>query len=102
MFFQNVLTGADIGIVTESFVHFEVVAPAGDLYAIVAEGFGLRTNGIKRQVGPLASEESNRTGHGRLLGMNCELVCTYEINFFKNLSPSSASASCVGARLRQM
>src|SRR5262245_19661599 len=44
----------------------EVVAPARELQAVVAEVLGLPGEHLERQVGPLAGEETDRTGHDDL------------------------------------
>ena len=44
--------------------HLEVIAPAGEFHAIVAEGFRLLQHGFNRQIGPLAGEKCDRSGHG--------------------------------------
>ncbi len=41
----------------------EVIAPAGELEAVITEGFRLGGEGVERQVGPLAGEEGNGTWH---------------------------------------
>jgi hypothetical protein len=42
----------------------EVVAPARELEAVVAEGLGLLAELLERQVGPLAGEEADGARHG--------------------------------------
>ncbi len=57
--------GLEIGRGGDGPVHVEVVAPAGELDSVVPhlldQGGELR----ERQVGPLAGEERERTGHGQ-------------------------------------
>jgi len=40
-----------------------MIAPAGQLDAVVAEAFGLLADLIEREVGPLACEEGDGTSH---------------------------------------
>ena len=47
-------------------VDFEVVAPDGELHAVVAEFLRLLGQGLDREVGPLAGEEADGTCHGSL------------------------------------
>ena len=45
-------------------VDLEVVAPAGEFQAVVAEGLGLLAHGLDGQVGPLAGEQCYGSCHG--------------------------------------
>src|SRR6185295_12989878 len=53
-----------VGLVLERALHLEVVAPAGELEAVVAEGLGLLGQCFEGQVGPLAGEEAEGARHG--------------------------------------
>jgi hypothetical protein len=45
-----------------------MIAPAGEFNAVVPHLFGKRREFGERQIGPLAGEEGNRSGHGRRRG----------------------------------
>ena len=57
----------DVRVVLGGAVDVEVVAPAGDLEAVVAPLGGQPAHLLERQVGPLAGEQGDRTRHGQLL-----------------------------------
>jgi hypothetical protein len=59
----------NIAVVGERLVHLEVVAPAGEFHAVIAEGFGLLADDLKGQIGPLAGKEGNGSWHEFLLGV---------------------------------
>jgi hypothetical protein len=54
------------------FIHLEVIAPAGELDPIVAGVLGELSHLGQRQIGPLAGEQSNGSGHraSKLQGVN--------------------------------
>ena len=54
-------------VVRQSFVDLEVISPTRQLHAVVAELGGLASHFRHGQVGPLASEEGNRSCHDVLL-----------------------------------
>ena len=56
--------GIAVGLV--GFIDFEVVTPAGKFEAVVAELFAFLQHGFEGQVGPLAGEEGDGSGHGRI------------------------------------
>jgi len=68
---SGLVEGLTFGVAVSlvGFGHFEVVAPAGEFNAVVAEGFGFLQDGGERQVGPLAGEEGDWTWHGRFRGV---------------------------------
>jgi len=45
-------------------LHFEVIAPTGEFEAVVAPFAGLGREGFEWQIGPVAGEEQDRSGHG--------------------------------------
>ena len=53
-----------ITIVADGLAHLEVVAPAGELDAIVAKLVGLLAHGLKGQVCPLSCKKRNWAWHG--------------------------------------
>src|SRR5206468_5622534 len=55
--------GFAVVFVFEGFVYLEVVAPAGEFDAVVAEGFGFGADLVEGQVGPLSGEEGDGAGH---------------------------------------
>ena len=57
----------EVAGVREGLVDLEVVAPAGEFEAVVAEVAGEAADLLQRQVGPLAGEEREVTGHARSL-----------------------------------
>ena len=58
-----------VALVGERLIDLEVIAPAGQFNAVVAEFAGLAGHIIQRQVGPLAGKERHQTGHsGIFLG----------------------------------
>ena len=63
VFFQQLTFTGTIRIIRNRFVHFEVIAPAGQLQAVVTKVASLFAQRLKRQIGPLACEQSNRTSH---------------------------------------
>ena len=64
---EDALPVADIGGVGRGLADVHVVAPAGDLQAVVAPGFGLPADLFERQVGPLAGEQGDGSRHDALL-----------------------------------
>ncbi|MFT3787570.1 MAG: hypothetical protein QM770_15625 [Tepidisphaeraceae bacterium] len=52
-----------VRLVLEGGVDVEVVAPAGEFQAVVAEGLGFLGERFERQVGPLAGEERDEACH---------------------------------------
>ena len=49
--------GIAVGLI--GFGDIEVIAPAGEFHAIVAEGFDLGEEGFEGEVGPLAGEQGD-------------------------------------------
>jgi hypothetical protein len=58
MLVQDVPAALAVRIVLQSLADFEVVAPTGELDAVIAELFGFAANSVKREVGPLAGKKS--------------------------------------------
>ena len=56
VFCQDVLTTFDVTVIRQGFVHFKVVAPAGQFQAIVSPAFGLCCQGVQCQIRPLAGK----------------------------------------------
>ena len=62
---QQVELALDVRVVLRGPPHVEVVAPAGDLEAVVPPlGRRARHISLERQVGPLAGEQGDGSGHG--------------------------------------
>lgn len=59
---QLPLAGA-VGVVRESLVDFEVVAPASQFEPVVTKVAGLLAEIFQLEIGPLAGEQRNRTSH---------------------------------------
>jgi hypothetical protein len=53
--------GIAVGLV--GLFDFKVIAPAGELQAIIAKAFALLEHGVEGKIGPLAGEESDGTWH---------------------------------------
>ena len=60
---QDLLLRPAVAVVLERLVDLEVVAPAGELETVEAPAAGLRGKILERQVGPLAGEQRDGTGH---------------------------------------
>src|SRR5690606_30129085 len=60
---QRLQLARDVGVVGQGLVHLEVVAPAGDLQAVVAPFRGEPADLLDRQVGPLTGEQRDWPGH---------------------------------------
>ena len=56
----------DVRVVLDRSPRVEVVAPASDLESVVAPARGEATHLLERQVGPLAGEQGDRSGHGHI------------------------------------
>ena len=54
--------GIAVGLI--GFIDLEMVAPAAEFHAIVAEGLGFLNDGVEREIGPLAGEKSDGSAHG--------------------------------------
>ena len=67
VFVEDVPTALNVVIVLHGLVNFEMIAPAGDLDAVVAKRFSLLAEGVKGQIGPLAAEKSDWPCHDRFL-----------------------------------
>ena len=65
---QDVLLGPDVRVVLGRPGDVEVVAPAGDLEAVVAPLRGQPADLLERQVGPLTGEQGHRAGLLRWVG----------------------------------
>ncbi|MCW2583690.1 MAG: hypothetical protein JWQ53_2480 [Klenkia sp.] len=65
---EQVLPPAQVGLVLGGPDDVEVVAPAGDLQAVVAPARGQPADLGEGQVGPLAGEQGDGAGHQELLG----------------------------------
>jgi hypothetical protein len=63
VFFENVFAALDISVILHRLVGIEVIAPAGQLKAVVAEAFGFLRHDLKRQVSPLAGKYSDWSSH---------------------------------------
>jgi len=60
----------DVLVVLQRLIYLEVVSPAGELQAVKTPRAGLLRQLLQRQIGPLAGEESNGSGHSApLCGM---------------------------------
>ena len=53
---QDVPATLDVAIVLQGPVHLEMIAPAGEFQAVIAEGLGLFRQHLKGQVRPLAGK----------------------------------------------
>src|SRR5262245_54409539 len=60
--------------ILQTCIDVEMIPPAGQLHAVVAEAFRLRTKLVKREVGPLAGEE--RDGACHVSGSPCDRIKT--------------------------
>src|SRR5262249_6678264 len=58
-----------VAVVGECLPDVEVVAPAGDLQAVVAPAGGEPAHLFERQVGPLAGEQGDGSGHRSSTGV---------------------------------
>jgi hypothetical protein len=58
-----------LAVGADRLAHLEVVAPAGELEAVVAEPAGLLDHRREGEVGPLAGEEGDGAGHGSPFGI---------------------------------
>ncbi|MND04366.1 hypothetical protein D3C83_245990 [compost metagenome] len=65
--FQEVPLPLAVAVVLEGLLHLEMVPPAGQFDAVVAEFLGFFGHVGQGQVGPLAGEQGNGAGHGMLL-----------------------------------
>ena len=63
VFLEDALLLADVGGVGRGLADVHVVAPAGDLQAVVAPAFGFLADLFERQVGPLAGEQRYGSCH---------------------------------------
>ena len=79
----------DVGVVLDRRPRVEVVAPAGDLEAVVAPARGEPAHLLERQVGPLAGEQGDRSGHGQFLSRS-----------WRSCGDRPARSRCVGAASR--
>ena len=61
--FEQVALAAAVAVV--GLIDLEMIAPAGQLDAVVAELFGFAGHLLQRQIGPLTGEERDRTWHVR-------------------------------------
>ena len=66
---QHVANPPAIGRILHRLLHLEMVAPAGELDAVVAELLGFAGHLLEGQIGPLAGEEGDRTWHVRNLSL---------------------------------
>ena len=60
---EDLLPRAAVRVVRERLVDLEVVAPARELEPVETPAAGLRGEILDRQVGPLAGEQRDGTGH---------------------------------------
>ena len=60
---EQIAFGGAIAVVGQGLVDFEMVAPAGQFQAAVAEITGLASHVFQRQIGPLAGEQRDRASH---------------------------------------
>jgi len=67
LFEEGLFLGAVVGLGVGA-GHLEVVAPAGELKAVIAEGGGLGGEGFEGEIGPLAGEEGDGAGHNGSYG----------------------------------
>ena len=65
-----------VAVLFERPLDVEVIAPARELQAFVAEGLRLLGEGLEGEVSPLTSEEAKRTRHGFSLRSAEVLVCS--------------------------
>lgn len=70
---REAVVGEELPLLTEVFgigggIDVEVVAPAGEFEAVVAHFFGERREFFEREIGPLAGEEGDGSGHDDLEG----------------------------------
>ena len=64
VFLQQVVASLAVVLVAECLLDVEVIAPAGQLDALVTPFSGLFANDFEGQIGPLAGEERHGTRHG--------------------------------------
>ena len=55
-----------VGILFQRPMDLEVISPAGQLQAVVAELLGLAAHGVEIQIGPLPRKQSDRSSHNTL------------------------------------
>src|SRR5262249_5559247 len=63
---QQLVPAGQVSVLVQRAVDLEVVAPAGELEAVVAPLPRVLADLLQRQVSPLAGEQSEGSGHGRL------------------------------------
>ncbi|GHC08449.1 hypothetical protein GCM10010348_33370 [Streptomyces anthocyanicus] len=61
---EQLVPGVHVGRIREGLVDLEVVAPAGEFQAVVAEVAGEPADLLQRQVRPLSGEEREVAWHG--------------------------------------
>ena len=67
----NLDARASVGRIFGCPLHIEMVSPAGDLDALVAEFFRFLAHLLKIQIGPLAGKNGDRTAHNGILLLLC-------------------------------
>src|SRR5262249_2160555 len=90
---QEVALRAAVVGIGDGLIDFKVVAPAGELDTLITKIAGLAAHIFERQIGPLAGEQRDGTGHGWTPKLVCEFVvrrearaASREINCLKLLS----------------
>jgi len=63
MALEQFAVGGHVPGVTERGGDVEMIAPAGELEAVVSKGLGLGRQVRNRQIGPLTGEQGDRTTH---------------------------------------
>jgi hypothetical protein len=64
---EQVALGGGVVRIGRRLVDLEMIAPAGELQALIAEVARLAAHVFQRQIGPLAGEQRDGTGHAGLL-----------------------------------
>ena len=108
---EQVELGLDVAVVLGRLPGVEVVAPAGDLEAVVAPAGGELATLLERQVGPLAGEQRDRSCHRRSFSLyggqrtpsRCSIASWSSASIATLRSPSASTsydaARSVGERL---
>jgi len=63
IFFEQFAFPGTVGVVSESFVDFEVITPARQFQTVVTEFFCFLTESFQGKIGPLTCKQSDRTCH---------------------------------------
>ncbi len=88
---QELQLGRHIRVVLDRGPRIEVVAPAGDLQPVVPPARGQSAHLFERQVGPLAGEQGDRSGHGHF--SSCGVVSQEGISCQESVSELVSTAA---------